>query len=195
MLVTAQEESYTAVFVNYCILTIPLPVKRWHRRDSSSCTAKNTAKLALDISSSIRSFSAIILGVIDMLVVVKLKPVTYETSVVAEKQALRSREVVASILAASRPAPCLLSIMLISDILPCLSSAYREVISFEPLSKHDSPGTRRAHGELLSSANMIIGQMYAHVQGIAAGSSLEEDKEPMTIDDGQGSWGESRIDR
>ena len=72
---------FRVILVNYCITTILLPVKRWQRRDSPSCTAQNTAKLALDISSSIRSFSAIILGVIDMLVVVKLKPVTYEASV------------------------------------------------------------------------------------------------------------------
>jgi hypothetical protein len=79
------------------------------------------------------------------------------------------------------------------DTLACLSAAYKEVIGLEPLSDSDSPRTRHIHGQLLSSTNMIIGQMYAHIQGVAAASALEDDEELPPIDDGQGSWGRSCI--
>jgi hypothetical protein len=80
-----------------------------------------------------------------------------------------------------------------ADTLACLSAAYKEVIGLEPLSDSDSPRTRHSYGQLLSSSNMIIGQMYAHIQGVAAASALDDDEELPPIDDGQGSWGRSCI--
>lgn len=77
-----------------------------------------------------------------------------------------------------------------SELLTYLSAAYREIVSFEPLLYDSSPGSRRKHVQVISKANAIIGQMYAHIQGVSVGSAVEEGEE-LELDDGRGSWGRS----
>ena len=76
--------THTAILEDYCMITIAdassialgLPatcsLKRWHRRVSSSGAVKNNARLPHNSSSSALSFSAIILALIDMLILVEL---------------------------------------------------------------------------------------------------------------------------
>jgi len=45
-------------------------------------------------------------------------------------------------------------------ILPCPSAAYSEVISFEPLSEHDCPGTRHTRRRLLWSSEPNVWHGY-----------------------------------
>lgn len=83
--------------------------------------------------------------------------------------------------------------IIMSGLLSYLSAAYREVIEFQPLSDADSPRTRHNVGQVITKANTIIGQMYAHIQGISAGSVVEEEEQEMELDDGRGSWGRKHI--
>lgn len=81
-----------------------------------------------------------------------------------------------------------LSAIMVSELLAHLSAAYREVAVLQPISDVDSPRTRHNVGQTIAKANAIIGQMHAHIQGISAGSVMDEEEE-MEIDDGRGSWG------
>ena len=77
------------------------------------------------------------------------------------------------------------------DIVASLHDAYMLVGSVQPLTPNASPATAAVHRKDLCRINQYIGQMTAHVQGVAAASQADDasDGENGGIHDGSGEWG------
>jgi hypothetical protein len=64
----------------------------------------------------------------------------------------------------------------------------------QPLTPTASPGTAASYRNLLRQVNQYVGQMTAHIHGIAVASHASDDdddeRDTRAMEDGTGQWGE-----
>lgn len=83
------------------------------------------------------------------------------------------------------------SLTMSGSIEASLHAAYTRVTRIEPLSPSASPNAKDEYHRTLFRSNQFIGQMQAHIRGVAEAS---RDEEEDNIDlDGTGDWGKRHI--